>query len=340
MAPDGNTLISAGDKTIKFWSLADGSLLRTIEEPDAVGRLRIVPDGKALVSTLEDTPVVKGRRAARPVGLIRKWSLPDGKLEKTLNGHTARINALVLTPDGRSLITASADKTIRIWSLPDGTLRKTISNKNAVTALAITPDGKTLISADSPYFPPTRTSLPPRSKKAKAYDSVKVWSLPEGRLLKSLPGPDRNVRALEVTPDGNTLIAGSVEGQRSIWAWTLPEGRLLWGTGAFGSSADSLAVSPDGKILAAGGMFPASPSRYSVWLLSLPNGAPVKTLNMMAGLNDPRWAVEAVMFTPDGKGLVSGDFVGHVILSRDLSPKGRCALVDPKAAAWKPNFAR
>ena len=49
VTPDGKTLMSAGDQTIKFWSFADGRLLNVIKEQGDVGRLVIVPDGTMLV---------------------------------------------------------------------------------------------------------------------------------------------------------------------------------------------------------------------------------------------------------------------------------------------------
>ena len=153
-----------------------------------------------------------------------------------------------MTPDGRFLVSGSADKTVKVWSLPDGALLKTISQKNAVTALVITPDGRTLASADSPYYAPARRPL-----RVRRYEAVKLWSLPEGRPLKSLEGPNRNVRALSVTPDGKLLIAASTDEARSVWAWSLPDGHSAWALGSVGSSVDSLAVSRDGKTLAAGG---------------------------------------------------------------------------------------
>ncbi|MGO9271191.1 MAG: WD40 repeat domain-containing protein [Terriglobia bacterium] len=335
VTPDGKTLVSAGDQTIKFWSFVDGSLLNVVKEPGDVGKLAMVPDGTMLVSTLGETPMIKGRRASRPIGRIRLWSLSEGRLIQTLQGHAARVNALAVTPDGRFLVSGSADKTVKVWSLPDGALLKTISHKNAVTALAIAPDGRTLATADSPYYPPSRRPI-----RVKRYDAVKLWSLPEGRALKSLAGPNRNVRALSVTPDGKLLIAATTEEPRSIWAWSLPDGHSAWALGSVASSVDSLAVSRDGKTLAAAGSFMEPPSRYSVWLLSLPDGRSLSKLDLMAGFRDARWSAEAVLFAPDGKSLAAGDFVGHAVLSRGLSQLGRCALVDPKATAWVPSFGR
>ena len=44
--------------------------------------------------------------------------LPDGKLLGAGTGHTGRITAVHISPDGTRAVTASGDGTARIWKLP------------------------------------------------------------------------------------------------------------------------------------------------------------------------------------------------------------------------------
>jgi WD40 repeat protein len=46
--------------------------------------------------------------------------LETGSEEFTLNGHTAYVNALALTDDGKRVISASNDKTLKVWNLETG----------------------------------------------------------------------------------------------------------------------------------------------------------------------------------------------------------------------------
>ncbi|RZM75412.1 AAA-like domain-containing protein [Leptolyngbya iicbica] len=65
-------------------------------------------------------------------GLVKLWTLA-GEPVKTLEGHTARVNAIAFIPSnsglptdwGTVLVTASWDKSIKLWGL-DGTLRLTL----------------------------------------------------------------------------------------------------------------------------------------------------------------------------------------------------------------------
>ncbi|MFH7026340.1 MAG: WD40 repeat domain-containing protein [Heteroscytonema crispum UTEX LB 1556] len=45
---------------------------------------------------------------------IKLWNLQDGKLLRTLTGHSLQIQSLVITPDGQTLASTSLDKTIKL----------------------------------------------------------------------------------------------------------------------------------------------------------------------------------------------------------------------------------
>ena len=54
-----------------------------------------------------------------PVALV-KLLLPANSSVRLCTGHTMWVSALVVTSDGRHIISASADKTVRVWSLQSG----------------------------------------------------------------------------------------------------------------------------------------------------------------------------------------------------------------------------
>ena len=51
------------------------------------------------------------------------------KLDHTLKEHTSWVNAVTITPDNKTVVSGSADKTIRLWDLQTGKSRQTIKDE-------------------------------------------------------------------------------------------------------------------------------------------------------------------------------------------------------------------
>jgi WD40 repeat protein len=50
-----------------------------------------------------------------PSGKGRLWDAATGQRLQTLRGHENTVSSAVLSPDGRTVLTASWDKTARLW---------------------------------------------------------------------------------------------------------------------------------------------------------------------------------------------------------------------------------
>src|SRR6185503_5823020 len=70
-----------------------------------------------------------------------------GQLKVTRTEHTNQVKAAVYYPDGKTIATASSDRTLRLWDAQTGEPQKELKgHTNSVEYCAVSPDGKQLIS--------------------------------------------------------------------------------------------------------------------------------------------------------------------------------------------------
>jgi WD40 repeat protein len=304
ISPDSKTLAS-GDwgGMIKLWSLPEGALIKTLQgNTKKVEALAISPDGKTLAS-------------GDVGGTIKLWSLPEGTLVNTLEGDVATVNALAISPDGKTLASGDWGGMIKLWSLPEGALVKILKGdtQKTVDTLAISPDGKNLVTAStlsqgSSYRP--SLAISPDGKTLASGGSwdetIELWSLPEGALIKTLQGPTESVEAV------GTII-------KVIELWRLPEGALVKTLEGHKDTVSSLVISPDGRILASG----SYDGTIKLW--RLPQGCLNETLQ---GHTE---GVRALAISANGKTLVSGDVKTQIMLWSLPQGEFKSCLIDLKA---------
>jgi WD40 repeat protein len=95
--------------------------------------------------------------------------IPKGlSLLRTLEGHTGGVRSLLVTPDGRSVISGSDDRTARVWDLESGRLLRTLEgHTHVVTTVRVTADSRWMVST------------PENS-------TIRVWDASTGRPLRTL----------------------------------------------------------------------------------------------------------------------------------------------------------
>ncbi|MEG3978275.1 hypothetical protein QT970_27210, partial [Microcoleus sp. herbarium8] len=64
-------------------------------------------------------------------------------------GHSDRVYAVAIAPDGLTAISASDDKTLKIWDLLTGKEVASFSGDSPFKGCAVLPDGVTVVAGDS-----------------------------------------------------------------------------------------------------------------------------------------------------------------------------------------------
>lgn len=287
VTPDGKKVISgSGDNTIKVWDLETGQeLLNLTEHKERVNALAVTPDGKKIVSGAGQSTALAGWTSSD--NTIKVWDLETGRELFTLEGHTAMINAVAVTPDGRKVISASSDASLKIWDLQTREQLHTLTGhkgiydwrKGEVNDIAITSDGKQAISASSDDL------------------SLIIWDLDSGEKLKSLPVSVglHGQSVVTITPDGKLAVSGY---ENSILLWDLtdkawPRYRTL---GEHTGDITAVAVTSDGKWAVSA----SQDITLKIWDLENKRKSPI--------LPGHKSSVKVIAVTPDGTKAIS---VGH-----------------------------
>lgn len=217
--PDGNTLISAGrDSFVKFWTIPNGALFRSIPTDAVPLQVAVSPDGSRIAVAMQS-------------GHLELWSA-DGAARLALVGHTDTVNRVAFTADSAQLVSVSQDRTTRIWSVAEAKLLRSFSDTDAMAQVAVPPPA---------LIPAARGRAPQRRLLVTSGTQVYLRSLTTGAVLQTAAG-----KALALSPNGRHLAAH--DGQR-LYMYAFPS--LVPIVSLLGqATATSLSFSADGKLLA------------------------------------------------------------------------------------------
>ncbi|MEH2213230.1 nSTAND1 domain-containing NTPase [Nostoc sp.] len=185
-----------------------------------------------------------------------------------LEGHSAEVSSVSFSPDGKTIVSASNDKTAIIWGRDGTKLRTLAGHTDIVRSVSFSPDGQTIATA--------------------SFDrTVKLWRTSDGTLIRTLKGHTAEVLSLSWSGNGKTIATGSAD--RTAKIWQVSDGHLLRTFSGYKDFVNSVSFSPDGEILA----LASADKTVKLWRVS--DGLLQKTLLGHSA------AVSSVAFSPDGQ---------------------------------------
>jgi WD40 repeat protein len=182
----------------------------------------------------------------------------SGRARRTCAGHEDAVRSITFHPDGRTLASASFDKTVRIWDAETG---KAVGDPlelegTGPNCVVISPDGKALAANTS-------------WDGAQAESNIVLWDWTSRRELAVLRGSAYGILSLAFSPDGKYLASGGGQyGQASeVKLWQIAAGKSIADLKGHRLWVESVRFSPDGKTLATAGGIEGEPGELKLWEL-------------------------------------------------------------------------
>jgi WD40 repeat protein len=298
--PDGSTLALAGENdTATFWSM-------TRTGATYAGRLNYDGDYSAL-SAIGISPQghLVAVAAGSTVGLFDITDLRRPRLVGRL-AHVGRVQAIAISPDGRSLVTGGLDDTATLWDISKPFAPVQVAalrgHTDIIDAVAFSPDGLQMATGSDDH-------------------TVMVWhrhSAGDPPVAGTFRTGQPVSNAAALRPDGRVLAVAGGDNSLELWAVDDPSaprrlsrvfGPLMpdtteASTARLGiSGLEDIAFAPDGRTIVVGGV--GTPKGQD-GLVSLYDVTDPTAPRRLATMGDYQEILERVALSPDGIHLATG----------------------------------
>ena len=297
--PDGQQFLAGHlDGTISLMDL-QGNRVRSYQWHNAqIAAVEIAPDGKTVLSASWDRSV-------------QLWTLDGNKL-KSFRDPAGRISSAAFSPDGTRILTGTRNHGAKLWDL-NGRLLRDFQLHPGFSGACFSPDGRYILA----YGSKMATLWKVTGEKVHDYPGFHLmgaFSPDEGHFLLSAyggmiyafdfagnpalecQGHESNLYILRSYPEADLILSGDETGNLKLWR----SDRFLRDFRGYTPPVYDADISPDGQYIALGDRDRA----VKVWRIR------DQGLKIFKGHQS---RVNAVVFLPDSKSLLTGSETGTAI---------------------------
>lgn len=104
---------------------------------------------------------------------------------------------MAFSPSGKTVVSASSDRTLRFWDVKTGEHLKTIAPEKHIFSIAFSPDGQTIASSH--------------------LGEIYLWNVETGALQRTLTGHIGYVYTIAFSPNGKTFASSGEDSTMIFW---------------------------------------------------------------------------------------------------------------------------
>jgi WD40 repeat protein/predicted Ser/Thr protein kinase len=300
-SPDGSLVVTASaDGTARLWAAANGRQVgpplrhsNTVwyAEFNAAGSQIVTASGQFRNLAAASSRALRDFSAPQNPhrdldGEARVWDVRTGQAVTPPLLHNDAVVHASFSPDNKSLVTASADRTAQIWKLPEGIkIGSALTNAGIVFHAVYNPKGDQIATVSG-------------GDGSLEKNAARLWNAYTGESIGQGFEHSDIVYSGVFSQDGQRLVTGSEDGTARIW--DVRTGESLGAPLVNGSIVLRADFSPDGRFV----LTVALDGTARVW--------DARTGEMIAQLRIHKQRINTGSFSPDGRQILTASDDGTV----------------------------
>lgn len=194
-SPDGTRVATASlDGKATVWNADTGTVVQELPHTnEQVTQVQYSPNGSLLLTA------AKG--GVTSPGLLRLWRPETAEQVAKTMQHDDYVWHVAFSSDGRSIASASEDRTVRIWDVTTGDpITEPLRHATQVTRVFWARDNQEVLTAESG-------------------GQVHIWNAQTGSLQQAALQHGGFLATANLSPSGRILVTGGGDGRTRIWSW-------------------------------------------------------------------------------------------------------------------------